>query len=104
MQEKKFHQKAYYHVKKHRKKYWRFVLFIIILSIFRIIEDYFLVNSIGVEFKIDIIILFSIIFIAAVFTVISEVTEKMIEKEEPKIEEMIREEKNIIKKKLKRKD
>jgi len=93
---KRFHQKAYHHVTKHRKKYSRFILFTIVLSLFRIVEDYFLVKSVGLEFEIDIFILFSIIFIAIIFTVISEVTEKMIEKEEPKIE-------NVIKGKIKRK-
>lgn len=102
-EDEKFHQKTYQHVKKHRKKYWRFILFIIILSIFRIVEDYFLVKSIGLEFEIDLFIFLSIIFIAIIFTVISEITEKMIEKEEPKIEEIIKEEKRIIKNKFKRK-
>ena len=101
---RRFHQKAYHHVKKHRKKYWRFILFFIILSLFRIIEDYFLVKSIGLEFEIDVFILFSIIFVAAIFTAISEITEKMIEKEEPKLERLIKKEEKVIKKRLRKKD
>lgn len=89
-------QRAYCHVKRHRKKYIRFILFIIILSLFRVIEDYFWVRTMGIEFEIDVFILFGIIFIAITFTVISELTEKMVEKEEPIIERFIKKEECII--------
>lgn len=114
-EKKKFHQKAYHHVRKHRKKYSRFILFFVILSLFRIIEDYFLVKSISLEFEVDLFILFSIIFTAFIFTAVSELTEKMIEEEEarkllefirkekPKLESIIKGKKKIVKKKIKRK-
>ncbi len=113
-EKKRFHQKAYRHVKKHRKKYSRFFLFFIILLIFRVMEDYFLLKTIGLEFEIDLFILLSMISAAFIFTVVSEITEKMIEEEEakkllefirkkePKIEKVIKKEEEMIKKKMKK--
>jgi hypothetical protein len=86
----KISQRAYDHLKRHRKKYLRFVLFVIILSVFRIIEDYFLIKSLGLELEIDLFILLGTVLIAVTFTVISELTEKMVEKEEYRIEKFIK--------------
>lgn len=101
--EEQIHDKIHHHVRRHRKKYLRFALFLLVLSLFRIAEDYFLVKSLGLEFDIDIIILFSIVSIAAIFTLLSGLTEKVIEYEEPKIEEIIKEEEKLIKKRIGRK-
>jgi hypothetical protein len=78
------HGKAYLHIKRHKKKYSRFVLFFILLAAFRVIEDYYLIRSMGIEFEFDAFIFLSIIVAALLFTLISEVTEKFIEEEEAK--------------------
>ena len=78
----RLHVKA--HLKRHRKKYFRFVLFFIMLTAFRVIEDYYLLSSMNIEFEFDAFIFLSIIVAAVLFTVVSEVTEKLIEEEEAK--------------------
>ena len=98
------YRKVYHHVRKHRKKYSRFILFFVILLTFRVIEDYFLIKSIGIEFEIDIFILFSIILIASIFTGIAELTEELIEeKEAKKILETIKRDKEKLIKKINKK-
>ncbi len=83
-EQERIHQKALRHVKKHRKKFARFVLFFIFLLLFRIIEDYFLLTSPVFEVEIDIFILTIVLVSAVIFTMISEVTEILIEEEEAK--------------------
>ncbi|MBN2203002.1 MAG: hypothetical protein JW700_02365 [Candidatus Aenigmarchaeota archaeon] len=78
----RLHHKTYKHVKKHRKKYTRFVMFFIVLFLFRVMEDYYLLSSFNIELEIDLFIFLSFILGAIVFTLISEITEIMIEKEE----------------------
>ena len=92
----RFYRKTHHHIKTNRKKYLRFVSFTIILAAFRIVEHYFLLRTIGIELETNIFILLVIVFIAFTFTVISELTEKMVEKEEPKIEKFIKKEESII--------
>jgi len=50
----------------------------------------------GVEF--DIVILITVIVIATVFTIMVEVTEKIFQKEEPKIKRMMKREEKFIEK------
>ena len=78
------HGRTHNLIKKHRKKYSRFVLFFILLTAFRVIEDYYLLRSMNVEFEFDAFIFLSIIVAALLFTLVSEVTEKLIEEEEAK--------------------
>ena len=86
----RLHVKA--HLKRHRKKYFRFVLFFIMLTAFRVIEDYYLLSSMNIEFEFDAFIFLSIVVAALLFTLVSEVTEKLIEEEEArKLIEFIRE-------------
>ena len=98
-----FHERFNNYIKRHRKKYIRFALFLLVLSLFRILEDYYLVSSLGLEIEIDIAILLSTVLIAVIFTLLSGVTERVIEIEEPKIEEIICEEEKAIKKRVNRK-
>ena len=103
MTEKRFHQKAYHHVRKHRKKYLRFVLFFLFLLVYGIIEDLTTMSLRGVE--LDIAVLTTVLCVALLFTTIAELTEKFVEKREPqKIAKLIKKEEEIIKKKIKRKD
>lgn len=78
----RIHHKTYKHVKRHRKKYTRFFLFFIVLFMIRVLEDFYLLNSFGIELEIDIFIMATFLLGALVFTLISELTEIMIEKEE----------------------
>lgn len=98
----RFHQKAYHHVKKHRKKYTRFALFFIVLLLFRLIEDYFLLSSPVFEVEFDIFIFIFVILSALAFTAIAEMTEIMIEKEEAKkLLNFITKKEKMIKRKIK---
>jgi membrane protein YqaA with SNARE-associated domain len=83
-EKERIHQKAYRHVKKHRKKYTRFILFFIVLLFSRIVEDYFLITSPAFEVEFDIFIFVIIILSAIIFTAIAEMTEILVEKEEAK--------------------
>ena len=104
----RIHQKAYHHIKKHKKKYVRFVSFFIFLVIYSVIEDLIAVTLHGVEF--DIIVLINVFTIALLFTGIAEITERIFKKEEPKLEKFIKKEEDfiedeekVIEKKIKRK-
>jgi hypothetical protein len=108
VQKVKIHQKAYHHIRKHKKKYVRFISFFVFLVIYSIIEDLIAVSLHGVEF--DIIVLINVFLIALIFTAISEVTESLVKREEPKIEKFIKKEEDFIgdeersiKRKIKRK-
>ena len=93
----RLHQKAKYHVRKHRKKYTRFVLFFVFLLLFRILEDYSLLTSPFFEIEFDIIIFLVVSLSALIFTIIAEVTEMLIEEEEA--EKLLK----LIKKNIRRK-
>jgi len=102
--DERFHQKAYYHVRKHKKKYLRFILFFLVLLSFRVVEDYFFIKSFGIEIEIDIFIFLTFIFVAIIFTVISELTEILIEREEAeKLLNFITKKEKMIKERIKRK-
>jgi len=85
VQNVKFHQKAYHHIKKHKRKYARFISFFIFLVIYSVIEDLIAITIHGVEF--DFIVLINVFVIALVFTGIAEITERLYKKEETEIKE-----------------
>jgi len=82
------------HIKKHKRKYIRFFTFFFVIYVFRLFENYLLFSFYDIVFNIDLLHFLFFAIVAAIFTVISEVTEKILEKEEHKLE-------NIIKRKLK---
>jgi len=84
------------HVRKHKKKYLRFISFLIFLVAFGIVEDLTALYLHGIEFKLMTLVIITVI--AFIFTVISELTEFVVVKEEPKIREVIKKEEKIIKK------
>lgn len=91
------YRKVYHHVRRHKKKYTRFVIFFIFLLAYGMIEDFTALTLSGVEFNVATFIL--VFFIALIFTSIAEITEKLVEKKEPqKIMKFIKKEGKIIKK------
>jgi len=96
MQSQPLHHKAYHHIRKHKKRYVRFIAFFIFLVFYGVIEDLTAASLTGVEF--DIVILITVIVIAIIFTTLTEVTETIFQKEEPKIKRMIKKEEKFIEK------
>jgi len=91
------YRKVYHHVRRHRKKYWRFVLFFLFLLVYGIIEDVTAMSLHGIELNLAVLTTVSVI--ALVFTTIAELTEKFVQKKEPqKIAKFIRKKEKIIKK------
>ena len=96
IQKPKFHQKAYHHIRKHKKNYVRIISFFIFLVIYSVIEDVIAVTLHGVEF--DIVVLINVFVIALFFTGIAEITERIYKKEEPEIKEYEKKFEKVIKK------
>ncbi|MFH1229810.1 MAG: hypothetical protein V1678_05320 [Candidatus Aenigmatarchaeota archaeon] len=92
----KIHQKAYHHIRKHKKHYVRIALFFIFLVIYSVIEDIIAMSIHGMEF--DLVVLVNVFIIAMVFTGIAELTERLYKKEEPEIKEYGKKMKSAIKK------
>jgi steroid 5-alpha reductase family enzyme len=92
VQKTKLHQKAYHHIRKHKKNYVRIVSFFIFLVIYSVIEDMIAVTIHGVEFDMDVFV------IALVFTGIAEITERLYKKEESEIKEYEKKVEKVIKK------
>jgi len=80
------------HISKHKKKYVRFIIFFFLVYIFRTYENYLMIKATGVTLDIDFANYLVIILIATVFTFVAEATEKIIEEEEAKIENFIKNE------------
>ena len=96
VQKTKLHQKAYHHIRKHKKNYVRIVSFFIFLVIYSVIEDMIAVTIHGVEF--DMVVLINVFVIALVFTGIAEITERLYKKEESEIKEYEKKVEKVIKK------
>jgi len=94
------YRKVYHHVRRHRKKYLRFIFFFLFLIFYGVFEDFISLTIHGVEFN---IVVFSTVFlIALMFTTIAEITEKFVEKKESqKIKKFITKEEKLIKKIIK---
>ena len=90
------YRRLYRHFRRNRKKYLRFASFTVLLSAFRILEHYLLFSTMGFELRINLLTVSFIVFIAFTFTIISELTEKVVEKEEPAVERFIRKEESLI--------
>lgn len=78
------------HITKHKKKYVRFFTFFFVIYLFRLAENYILFRSFGIILRIDLIHYIFFMLIATMFTIIAEETEKIIEREEDKIENIIK--------------
>ena len=110
----KIHHKAYHHIRRHKKKYVRFLTFFVFLVVYSVIEDLIAVSIHGVEF--DIIVLINVFIIALLFTGIAELTERLYKKEEDELkeyenkvekfvkkeEDVIEDEEKLIKRKIKK--
>jgi len=89
------YRKVYHHVRKHKKKYTRFIIFFVFLLAYGMIEDFTALTLSGVEFNVATFTL--VFFVALIFTTIAEITEKLIEKKEPqKIVRFIKKEEKAI--------
>jgi len=96
------YRKVYHHVRRHRKKYFRFIIFFLFLILYGVFEDFISLTIHGVQF--NIIVFLTVLSIALIFTTIAEVTEKLVEKKEPqKIIKFVKKEEKIIRKKLMKK-
>ena len=96
VQKTKFHQKAYHHIRKHKKNYVRMVLFFIFLVLYSIVEDIIAMTVHGVEF--DMIIVINVFFIALIFTGIAQMTERLYKEEKDEIKEYEKKVGKVIKK------
>lgn len=93
------YRKVYHHVRRHRKKYTRFIIFFIFLLAYGVFEDFISLTIHGVQF--NFIVFLTVLSIAIIFTTVAEITEKLVEKKEPqKIIRFVKKEEKIIKKKL----
>jgi sensor domain CHASE-containing protein len=88
------HHNARRHIRKHKKNYVRFISFFAFLVAYSILEDIISISIHGVEM--DLMVVLNILVIATVFTLISQGTENLYRKEEPKIEKLIRKEEKLI--------
>jgi DMSO reductase anchor subunit len=96
------YRKVYHHVRRHRKKYLRFIVFFLFLILYGVVEDFISLTIHGVEFN---LVVFSTVFvIALIFTIVAEVTEKLAKKETPKIKKFITKEEKVIKKIIKKEE
>lgn len=93
------YRKVYHHVRRHRKRYTRFIIFFVFLLAYGVFEDLISLFIQGIEF--DIVVLVTVIIIATIFTTVAELTEKLVErKEHQKIIRFVKKEEKAIKKKL----
>ena len=96
------YRKVYHHVRRHRRKYLRFIVFFLLLLLYGIFEDLISLTIQGVEF--NIIVFLTVVVIALAFTTVAEITEKLVErKDHQKIIRFVRKEERVIKKKLMKK-
>jgi len=80
------------HVSRHKKKYIRFIIFFFLVYVFRTYENYLVSKVTGITLDIDVVNYLVVILIATVFTFVAEITEKIIEEQEAKLEDFVKKE------------